>query len=83
MKLRNVNRLVLGQIHFHSIRNMFELLFSLVSNNSDVLLISEEKIDNTFPVSNSVYMDTKYHSDLTVPGMDEVLCHMLRSQSTL
>ena len=51
LKLRNLNRLIFGQININSIRNMFELLFSLVSNNTDVLLISETNIDNTFPVS--------------------------------
>ena len=51
LKLRNVNRLIFVQININSIRNKFELLFSLVSNNIDVLLISEMKIDNTFPVS--------------------------------
>ena len=51
LKLRNVNHLILGQININSIRNKFGLLFSLVSNNIDVLLISETKIDNTFPVS--------------------------------
>ena len=47
----NLNRLIFGQININSIRNTFELLFSFVSNNTDVLLISETKIDNTFPVS--------------------------------
>ena len=51
LKLRNVNRLIFGQINISSIRNKFELLFSLVSNNTDVLLISKAKIDNVFPVS--------------------------------
>ena len=51
IKLRNLSRLSFGQININSIRNKFELLFSLVSNNIDVLLISETKIDNTFPVS--------------------------------
>ena len=51
LKLRNLNRLIFGQININCIRNKFELLFSLVSNNIDVLLISETKIDNTFPVS--------------------------------
>ena len=51
LKLRNVNRLLFGQININSIRNKFELLFSLVSNTIDVLLISETKIDNAFPVS--------------------------------
>ena len=51
LTLRNENRLIFGQINIKSIRNKFELLFSLISNNIGVLLISETKIDNTFPVS--------------------------------
>ena len=51
LKLRNLNRLIFGQININSIRNKFELLCSLISNNTDVLLISETKIDNAFPVS--------------------------------
>ena len=43
LKLRNLNRLIFGQININSIRNTFELFFSLVSNNIDVLLISETK----------------------------------------
>ena len=46
-----MNRLIFDQINLNSIRNKFELFFSLVSNNIDVLLISETKIGNTFPVS--------------------------------
>ena len=49
LKLRYLNRLIFGQININSIRNNFELLFSLVSSNIDALLIS--KIDNTFSVS--------------------------------
>ena len=51
LKLRNVNRLIFVQININSIRNNFELLFSLLANNIDVLLISETKIDNAFPAS--------------------------------
>ena len=51
LKLRNVHRLIFGQISINSFRNKFELLFPLVSNNIGVLLISDEKIDDTFPVS--------------------------------
>ena len=32
LKLRNVNRLIFGQIDINSVRTKFELLFSLVSN---------------------------------------------------
>ena len=45
LKLRNVDRLIFGQININSIRNKSELLFSLVSNNIDVLIISETKMD--------------------------------------
>ena len=51
LKLRKMNRLIFVQINVNFIRNEFELLFSLVSSNIDLLLISETKIDNTFPVS--------------------------------
>ena len=51
LKLRNLNRLIFGQIKTNSVRNKFELLLSLFSNNIDALLISETKIDNTFLVS--------------------------------
>ena len=61
LKLRNMNRLIFVQINVNFIRNEFELLFSLVSSNIDLLLISETKIDNTFPVSQFVYLDTQYH----------------------
>ena len=50
-KLRNMNPLIFGQININSIRNKFPLLFSLVSSNVDVLLISETKNDNKFPTS--------------------------------
>ena len=46
-----MNRLIFVQINVNSIRNEFKLLFSFVSSNIDLLLISETKIDNTFPVS--------------------------------
>ena len=46
-----MNRLIFVQININSVRNKFGLLFSLVSNNIDVLLISKIKIDDTFLVS--------------------------------
>ena len=44
LKLRNLNRLIFGQININSIRNTFELLLPLVSNNIYVSLISETKL---------------------------------------
>ena len=50
LTLRNMNGLIFGQVNINSITNRFELRFYLVSNNIDVLLIFETKIDNTFPM---------------------------------
>ena len=43
--------LIFGQININFIRNKFEFLFLLALNNVNVVLISETKFDNTFPVS--------------------------------
>ena len=36
-------------LNINSIRNKFEALSSFVTDNTDILLISETKIDSTFP----------------------------------
>ena len=51
LKLTSLNCLIFVQINVNSIRNKFELHFYLGSNNIDVLLISEIKTNNAFPVS--------------------------------
>ena len=51
--LRNQNpfRVIIGHININSIRNKFEPLVSFINNNLDILMISETKIDDTFPDS--------------------------------
>ena len=51
--LRNQNpfRVIIGHININSIRNKFEPLVSFINNNLDILMISETKIDDTFPHS--------------------------------
>ena len=75
LKLRNLNSLIFGQININSIKNKLELLFSLVSNNIDVLLISETKVDNTFPVSQFCVpgYSVQYRLDSTGNGGDKTL----------
>ena len=45
----NFNRLVLAHININSIRNKFDILVQQIINNVDVLMISETKLDNSFP----------------------------------
>ena len=51
--LRNQNpfRVIIGHININSIRNKFEPLVSFINNNLDILMISETKIDDTYPGS--------------------------------
>ena len=47
----NQNKLVIAHININSLRNKFELLTQKTKGNVDILLISETKIDESFPDS--------------------------------
>ena len=49
IKLSNVNRLVIGQININSLRNKIEALKLIIRQNIDILIITETKLDETFP----------------------------------
>ena len=47
----NPFRVIIGHINMNSIKNKLEPLKKLIKDNIDVLLVSETKLDDTFPVS--------------------------------
>ena len=49
LRQRNLNLLLLAHININSIRNKFDQLVSSIKNDIDILMISETKIDNSFP----------------------------------
>ena len=49
LKLKNPNRLVIGQININSLRNKWEQLVSLTKDNVDILVVTETKLDESFP----------------------------------
>ena len=51
LRKKNMHKIVEGQININSIRNKFDHLMAAVSGNIDILLITETKIDSTFPVN--------------------------------
>ena len=51
IRFKNPNRLIFAHINMNSLRNKFEMLQELIGNNIDVLLISETKLDASFPSS--------------------------------
>ena len=48
----NLNKLISVHLEINSIRNKFEELISQVKVTVDVLMISETKIDDSFPIAN-------------------------------
>ena len=66
--LRNQNpfRVIIGHININSFRNKFEQLVIFINNNLDILMISETKIDDTFPDSQFLIKDFRYLKDLIV-----------------
>ena len=52
LRLRNVNKVIIGNININSLPNKFEQLKELVIKHIDVLLlITETKLDDSFPTS--------------------------------
>ena len=49
MMYKRINRPIIGQLNINSIRNKFYFLESEASKHLDILLISETKIDESFP----------------------------------
>ena len=51
LRLKSVNKLIIAHLNINSLRNKFEFLISLIKDNIDVLMISEAKLDESFPTS--------------------------------
>ena len=49
LRLENPNRFIFGDLNINSIRNKFETLTNITYRKLDILLISETKIDISFP----------------------------------
>ena len=49
LRLDNPNRPIFGHLNINSIRNKFEMLPNIIQGKLDILLVSETKIDISFP----------------------------------
>ena len=49
LRLKNPNRLICAHLNINSVRNKFDLLSDIIKNNIDILMISETKLDSSFP----------------------------------
>ena len=50
LRIRNLNKIVVGHLNINSIRNKFDFLAHQVQGNIDIPMISETKHDESFPL---------------------------------
>ena len=51
VRVANINRLIIGQLNINSLRNKFEALKETIKGNLDILIITETKLDDSFPIN--------------------------------
>ena len=49
IRIKNMKNVIIGQLNINSLRNKFELLAEVIKGNLDILVITETKLDHTFP----------------------------------
>ena len=59
IKHENPNKIMIGHLNINSIRLKFEFLKDIIGNNIDIFLISETKLNDTFPLGQ--FMINGYH----------------------
>ena len=70
IRITNLNRIVISHININSIRNKFELLAEAVMGNVDILMVTETKIDESFPTNQFIILGftSPYRFDRTKDG---------------
>ena len=70
LRVKCVNKIIIGHININSIRNKFLLLGDLIEKNVDILLVSETKLDSSFPEPQFILRGycAPYRLDRTVKG---------------
>ena len=50
IRIRNLNKIVIGHLNINSLRNKFDFLVTQVKEYIDILMMSEKKLDESFPI---------------------------------
>ena len=61
LRTSNLHCLIIAQININSIRNKFEALVNGITDNVDILMISETKIDDSFPLTQFLIEGLQHH----------------------
>ena len=88
LKEKNADRPVIGHLNINFIAPKFEPLVSLVKENIDLLMVSETKVDDSYPngqfeiegYSRPIRLDRNCHGGgIMIFPRDDLPCHELRS----
>ena len=50
IRIKNLNKIIIGHLNINSLRNKFDFLVTQVKGSIDILMISETKLDESFPI---------------------------------
>ena len=79
--MNNADRVTIGDLKINSLRSKFEMLREIVQGKLDILLISETKVDPSFPSSQFATDVLVFHFDLTEIVQEAALCCLLKKKS--
>ena len=51
IRIQHLNKIIVAHLNINSIRNKFEFLVTKLNNNIDILMITETKLDDSFPIN--------------------------------
>ena len=70
LRLKNADRIIVGHLNINSIRKKIDLLGDIIQDKVDILLVSETKINDSFPTAQFKLngFDTPYRLDRTKSG---------------
>ena len=57
LRIRNPNKIIIGNLNINSLPNKFEQLKDIVTQHIDILVLTETKVDNTFPTAQFLVND--------------------------
>ena len=76
LRLKNIGRLTIGCLNINSIRNKFDALKEIFSENLDTLIVAERKIDDSFP-KEQFHIDC-YADTLRLDGNGEAVIEYMK-----
>ena len=70
LRIKNMNKLIIAHLNINSLRNKFVFLKEAINNNVDILVITERKLDESFPKGQFVLdgFSTPYRLDRNCHG---------------